>query len=322
MGLRPGFFFGLLLAGPALFGQSLQLLKTLTVPPDSTVQSAVVSPKGDFIAGACHDGRVRLWSFPSGEQRQTFDLKDQRISRVWFSADGTLLAVGGDRGAVGIWSIPSGKLQLEVKVGAQVNALAISPDRSLLAVAPAEIPAQLWDLTTGKVVTDLPAKFAGSLALDFSRDGQWLASADGDTEIRIYESRTGALRSTSADFPLETFALAFSADSKYLYAGGADKTISVIDVISGKAVRAFPKQAFVVGALQLSRDGRSLVAAYFDEKSSRNPVPVLVWDVAAQSVRVTVFQPDLMPNGGGLLPDGRLLLTSSSEGKLQIWSVR
>ncbi|HXZ42811.1 MAG TPA: hypothetical protein VEG68_18880 [Terriglobales bacterium] len=311
----------LLLLAPGLFGDSLQLVKTLTVPSDAAAQSAAVSPKGNFVAAACRDGRVRLWSFPSGELRQAFDLKDQRISGVWFSSDGTLLAAGGDRGAVRIWSLPSGKLKDELSVGARVETLTISPDLSLLAVAPAGVPAQLWDLDVGRVLTALPPKFAGSAAVSFSPDGKWLASADQDTVIRIYEAQTGALRASSEDFLLETFAIAFSADSRYLYAGGADKTISAIDVLSGKVARTFPKQSFVVGALQVSRDGKSLAAVYFDEKGFSNPAPVLVWDVASQSVRTTV-QPGVAPNGGGFLPDGRLLLTSSAEGKLQVWSVR
>jgi WD40 repeat protein len=306
---------------PALFAENLQLLKSITVPPNAGVQSAALSPKGDFVAAACKDGQLRVWTFPRGELRQAFDLKDQRISGVWFSSDGTLLAAGGNRGGVKIWNLPSGKLKTELNVGAAVVALAISPDRSLVAVAPAEVPAQLWDLDVGRLLTPLPAKFAGSAAVAFSPDGKWLASADEDTVIRIYEAQTGALRASSDDFTLETFAIAFSADSKYLYAGGADKTISAIDVVSGKVARAFPKQSFVVGALQVSHDGKYLAAVYFDEKGFSNPAPVMVWDLASQSVRTTV-QPGFTPNGAGFLPDGRLLLTSSAEGKLQVWVVK
>ena len=309
------------LFAPVLFGQNLLLLKSITVPPNAAVRSAAISPKGNLVAAACKDGQVRVWSFPGGELRQAFDLKDQRVTGVWFSYDGTLLAAGGNRGAVRIWGLPSGKLKSELNVGAAVVTLAISPDRSLLAVAPAGVPAQLWDLDVGRVLTELPPKFAGSAAVAFSPDGKWLASADEDTVIRIYEAQTGALRASSDDLLLETFAIAFSADSKYLYAGGPDKTISVVDVASGKVARAFPKQSFVVGALQLSHDGKYLAAAYLDEKSFNNPAPVMVWDLAAQSVRSTI-QPNFTPNGGGFLPDGRLLLTSSAEGKLQVWAVK
>ena len=304
-----------------LLGQSLKLEKNLTVPPDSEVKFAAISPRGDFVAAACKDGRVRLWAFPSGEQRQVFDLTDQPVSAMRFSDDGSLLAVGGDRGAGKIWGIPSGKLKLEFAVGARVNALAISPDRTLLAITRQEIPAQLWDLSLGRLVTNLPAKFGGSLAVAFSPDGQRLVSADADTEIRIYEAQTGALRATNSDFLLETFAVAFSSDSKYLYVGGADKTITALDPVSGKSVRTLPKQSFVVGDLQVSRDGKSIAAAYFDENGFSNPAPVLVWDVAAGTVRTTILQNGFTANGGGFLNDGRLLLTSSSTGILQVWSV-
>jgi WD40 repeat protein len=311
----------LLLCALPLFGQSLQLLRSITVPPNADARSAALSPKGDLVAAGCADGQILVWTFPRGELRQAFDLKDQKITGVWFSSDGSLLAAGGNRGAVGIWSLPSGKLKTQLNVGAAVEALAISPDRSLLAIAPAGVAALLWDLDVNRVLTTLPPKFAGSAAVAFSPDGKWLASADEDTVIRIYEAQTGALRASNDDLLLETFAIAFSADSKYLYVGGPDKTISAIDVSSGKIAHAFPKQSFIVGALQLSHDGKYLAAGYVDEKSFKNPAPVIVWDLASQSIHSTV-QPNFTPNGGGFVPDGRLLLTSSAEGKLQVWAVK
>lgn len=311
-----------LLFSSSLFAENLKLLKSLTVPPNGAATSAAVSPKGNFIAAACQDGQLRVWTFPAGELRQVFDLQDQRITGTWFSADGSLLAAGGDRGGVKIWSLPSGKLKSELKTGAHVEALAISPDHNFVAVAPQEAPAQLWDLSIGRIIADLTPKFAGSAALAFSPDGKWLASADEDTVIRIYEGNTGAPRGSSDELLLETFAIAFSSDSKTLYAGGADKTISAIDVASGKVIKAFPRQSFVVGALEASADGKSLAAAYFDEKSFNNPAPVMIWDLASQSVRTTILQPGVKPIGGGFLPDGRLILTSAAEGKLEVWAAK
>jgi WD40 repeat protein len=313
------FVCALVLIEPAL-GQSPKLEKTITVPPGAVVRFTVVSPKGDWIAGACQDGRVRLWSFPSGELRQSFDLEDQRASSLRFSGDGALLAVGGDRGGVRLWNIPSGKLKLQLKGTEPVVALAISPDRTLLAVGRKDVPAQLWDLTGERVITELPARFAGSLSLDFSPDGQWLAGADADTDIRIYESRTGALRATSTDLLLETFAIAFSADSKSLYVGGADKTVSVIDVAGGKVVRTLPRQPYAVSQLTRSPDGKILLARYFDERDTAKPAPVVAWNVAEESVQVQFSQPDLTPNGGGFSGNGRAILTSSAGAKLQVWS--
>jgi len=306
---------------PAL-GASLKLEKTITVPPDAAVRFAAVSPKGDWVAGACQDGRVRLWSLPSGELRQAFDLEDQRASSVRFSADGALLVGGGDRGGVRLWNIPSGRSKLELKVGEPVVALAISPDKTLLAVARKDVASLLWDLTTGRVITDLPARFAGSLSVDFSPDGEWLASADADTEIRIYESRTGALRATAKDLLLESFAVVFSADSKSIYAGGADRTVSVIDVAGGKVARALPQQPNAVSQLARSPDGKILLALYLDERGSVNPAPVIAWNVMSGSIDAQAFEPKVRPNGGGFLGNGRVIVTSSDGPKFEVWSVR
>jgi len=303
--------------------QNLKLEKTLSAPAGAGVRFAAISPKGDAVAGACQDGRVRLWVFPSGELRQAFDLKDERIFGIWFSDDASLLAVAGSRGGVRIWQLPSAKLKVEFKADGPVSALAISPDRQLLALATeGAAPAELWDLSLGKQVTDLPAKFGGTLAVAFSPDSQRLALADGDTQVRLFEAATGAIRATNDDLPLESFALAFSADGKTLFTGGADKTVSVLDAVSGKVVSAFPRQEFVVRDLQTSRDGKSLAAAYVDDKSSENPAPVLIWDIAGRKVRRSVLQPGLKLNGGGFVPDGRLLMTSSDGNILKVWSVR
>ncbi len=312
----------LLLAGPALLGQNLKLEKTIPFSETTAVQFTAIAPKGNLLAGACKDGRIRLWSFPSVELKQTFDLVDERITGLWFSRDGSVLLAAGDRGKVRIWSLPSGKMKVELPVGTEIRTVAISPDLSMLAIAPAGQPAQLWDLRLGRLAANLPTNFSGSEALAFSPDGQWLASADADTGVRFYEGSTGAPRAINNDFLLETFAASFSADSKYLYVGGADKIISVIDAASGKVVRTFPKQTFVVRLLDASPDGKSLAAAYADEHSFDNPAPVMIWDVASQSVRTTILQPGVTPNGGGFLPDGRLLITSSDKGKLQVWSVK
>ncbi len=299
-----------------------KLERTITVPPDADVQFTAISPKGDFIAAACKDGQVRLWTLPAGELRQAFNLQDQLTSSIAFSNDGTLLAVGGNRGAVKIWTLPAGKLKTQLKTSESVIALALSPDKTLLAVARHEQPAQLWDLDVGRAITDLPAKFSGSLALAFSPDGQQLASADADTAIRIYEASTGAIRATVNDLLLETFAITFSADSKTLYAGGADNAISVIDASTGKIVSSFPKQSFLVDDLRRSPDGRFLVALYVDEKSFRNPAPALVWDIAAQSIQTNFSEPGVTPNGSGFSRNGHVLITSSSGPQLRIWSLR
>jgi WD40 repeat protein len=301
--------------------QNLKLEKTLPFSDETAIRFTAISPKGNFLATASKDARVRLWTYPALELRKTFDLTDERIAGVWFSHDGAFLIAGGSRGKIRIWSLPSGAQKMEFSAGDDINALAISYDLSMMAVAAGDKPAQLWDLRLGRRVGELPTKFSGSKALCFSPDGKWLASADADTGVRFYEGETGAPRATNDDLLLESFGAAFSSDGKYLYVGGADKTITAIDPATGKIVDKFPKQDYVVGILDPSPDGKTLAAGYFDEKGFDNPAPIILWDLASKKPRTTIMQQDFHPNGGGFLPDGRLLITSSEKGKLQVWVV-
>jgi WD40 repeat protein len=310
----------LLLLAAGLWAQSLRLEKTIQPPPPVTVRSTAISPAGNLVAGSCSDSKVRLWSLPSGEIARALGLKDEQPAGLWFSGDGTLLAASGEKGDVRIWDSASGESRLEFVAPAHIDALAISPDRSLVAVAPAGGAVQLRALTTGKLVAELPASFSGSTALAFSLDGSWLAIADSDTDIRIYDN-TATLRSTT-DLPLETFALTFSADGKYLFAGGAGKNISIIDALTGKVVGTFTKQSSPIADLRMSRDGKLLAALHFDADHASQTGPLLIWDVAGKSVRSTVTRSEAALIGGEFLPDGRFLVTANAKNGLSIWSVR
>lgn len=311
----------LLLLAAGLWAQSLRLEKTIQLPPPVTVQSTAISPAGNLVAGSCSDSKVRLWSLPSGEPAREFGLKDKQPAGLWFSGDGTLLAASGEKGDVRIWDSASGESRLEFVVPAHIDALAISPDRSLVAVAPAGAAVQLRALTTGKLVAELPASLSGSTALAFSLDGNWLAIADSDTDIRIYDN-TATLHSNTTDLPLETFALTFSADGKYLFAGGAGKNISIIDALTGKVVGTFPKQSSPIADLRMSRDGKLLAALHFDADHATQTGPLLIWDVAAKSVHSTVTRSEAALIGGEFLPDGRFLVTGNAKNGFSIWSVR
>jgi WD40 repeat protein len=311
-----------LLLSPALLAQSLHPEKTILLPPGVVVRYTAVSPAGNFIAAVCRDQKLRLWDVASGSLSHTLDLAGQRLSTVRFSDNGQFLALGGSAGLVRLWDLPSATLKLEFTSPRQVEALAISPDTKLLAVAPLENAVEVWNVTTGKQVAQMRAPFSGTSALAFSPDSRWLATADGDTNIRAYDARAGALQSTTEDLLLEAFTIAYSTDGKYILTGGAGKAITIIDAASGKVLRSFPKEHDTVLDIRLSRDGKLLAAAYANADDPSEPSPVVIWDLDTQSPRTRILESGIALNGGEFLSDGRLLMTSGSEKELKVWSVR
>src|SRR5437667_983082 len=311
-----------LLLASVLSAEVLHPEKAIILPADVVIRFTAISPAGTFVAGICRDQKLRLWDLSSGSLSQTLDLAGEKLISMRFSDDGQLLAAGGGSGRVRIWELPSARLMLEFSGPSQVRGLAISRDRTLIAAAPLGEALEVWDVVAGKQVAKIRAPFGGTKALAFSPDGHWLATADGDTSIRLYDARTGRLRNSVDDLLLESFAIVFSTDGKYILTGGADKVINVIDASNGKVLRSLAKQDDVLLALRQSRDCKRLAAAYSNPDDPSKPAPVVIWDLETQSPRSRILEPDVVPNGGEFLSDGRLLMTSGSEKELKIWSVR
>src|SRR5580700_623606 len=244
------------------FAQTIKRESSIALPPGMQVVLASMASSGDRVAAVGGDGAVRVWKLPSGDLAKTLEM-GQPATAVQFSSDSRLIAIGDETGTVKVWDVSSWQVVLEFSAAsdAWINALAISRDDGLLAVAN-DYDVQVWNLSTHQRVATVRAPFGHSFALSFSPDSRWLASADQDAVVRLYDPHTGGLRSSVTDLLLESFSLDFSPDGKSLLVGGADRTISVIDPVSGKIVGALPKQSGLPKTLLVSTDGKQAAAIY------------------------------------------------------------
>jgi WD40 repeat protein len=111
----------------------------------TAVTGLAVSPDGDVIAAAGHDGTVTFWAAPDWEPLRRLDI-GVRPMAVDISADGRLLAVAWDH-HIGVWSTdgeaPAATVPLPIK---GVYAVAFSPDGTRLAQTGADGRVRCWRL--------------------------------------------------------------------------------------------------------------------------------------------------------------------------------
>jgi len=324
--MRPNIAVLSLLCGMpmAALAQFARQEKTINLPARVSVEAASVSRTGKLVAAICSDHVVRVWSVSSSELVRSLEEKIGPPAAVQFSGDGHLLAVAYqivqyEKGAVRVFNVDSWKVENDLTAPFSMSALAFSPERRRLAFS--DVNTEIWDLASGKNLTDISPPFGGSSALSFSPDGRWVATADRDGFVRVYNANTGIRRGTPTEFLLEPFTVAFSPDGKSVLAGGTDKVISSIDPETGKVTRTLPKQSGVVSSLDVSADGKQAAVVYRSAESFLEANHMILWDLVRGIVLADFEKPGIILVAGAFV-GGHYLFAAAFGNQLTLWSIR
>jgi WD40 repeat protein/tRNA A-37 threonylcarbamoyl transferase component Bud32 len=159
-------------------------LRVFRHPTD--VYSLACSRDGRWLATACRDGNVRLWSLADGELAHKFGLGAE-ANVVAFSPDGRWLAAGADDGRVRLWRTSDWRLHATLTgYPGEVSELAFHPNSARLLVGCQET-ITVNDVQSRRAMgkATLPEPI-DDLAISFASDSTnhcWLACASFD---RIY----------------------------------------------------------------------------------------------------------------------------------------
>jgi WD40 repeat protein len=155
------------------------------------IHDLAFSPDSDTprLASASMDGTVRIWSVRTGEQIVDPPLPHLLARCVAFSADGQLLASGGDDCLVKIWDARSWKLLHEFPdLTARVHSIVFHPKgHRVLAWGGTDGTVKVWNVGT-KEIRMLHGHTSWVESVAFSPDGAWLASASLDGTVKIWKT--------------------------------------------------------------------------------------------------------------------------------------
>jgi serine/threonine protein kinase/WD40 repeat protein/tetratricopeptide (TPR) repeat protein len=167
----------------------------LAVGTAKLIQGRGSPPDRFFSTGrGAREGGVRLLSAADGSEAATLPGDTGNIFSVAFSNDNETLAVGNERGEVQLFSVKLREKTGEFRSGLRyIWSLAYAPQGDLLAAAsgfwdePGEV--LLWNTKTQQLQTRLRGHRGGATAVNFSRDGQTLASGSFDRTVRLWNTR-------------------------------------------------------------------------------------------------------------------------------------
>jgi WD40 repeat protein len=185
-----------------------------------------------------------------------------------------LAALGGSWWLEAVWHQQCDGISREAEEFAQrtryrVRALAVSPDRSVVACGVLGGVVSFWDPLSGLVAAAPLEQVHGVRALAFSPDGLWLAAAGGDSarlngELRIWNWQTGELLNDLAFTGVCLEHVTFSPDGRYLAAAGSDGCVRIWGTPGLHLEATLPVSDNPLTATVFSPDGETFAAATDD----------------------------------------------------------
>ncbi len=168
------------------------------------VRSVSFNNDGQIFASGGDDGIVRLWKKKDGtwkedkNWRKTLSFSKEKVNKVFvvsFSRDGRLLAAAGEGGTVKIWQL-DGKLiasltdpnETDPSDPYEVHSISFNPIKPIIATSYGNT-VKLWRWKDGKgeVIQVLDEHKQDVTSVDFSPDGQILASGSLDGTIKLWQ---------------------------------------------------------------------------------------------------------------------------------------
>jgi WD domain, G-beta repeat/Anaphase-promoting complex subunit 4 WD40 domain len=155
------------------------------------ITGLAASPDGRWLASGSADRSIRLWTLPEGMPGPELQLHHGFVTCLAFHPSAELLASGSADKSVILHRLVNARV--EFKLGGHagtVNSLAFSPDGQYLASGDA-LGAHLWNISDGKLLTNLPSNDAQVNSLAFTPDSRLLVSHQEDHSLHVWQIPDG-----------------------------------------------------------------------------------------------------------------------------------
>jgi len=280
------------------------------------------SSDGRWLAALSDPGEATVWAVDQWTVvRRIRGLRLESpipyAGRLDFSPDGKALVIGDHARRLQAVDLATGDRIFDIPEAhpERITAVAWSPNGSLIASGSGFTTGtiRLSDATSGRLLGYLEGHTSWIGQLVFSNDGTWLYSASGDQTIRIWDMEQRRCVATLRGSQDEFYGLALSPDGTTLASACKDGVVSFWDArprIEEEQPKLIPLGRFARPAF--APDSRVLAAP-------RNGTVGLFDPAAAKEIQQL---PALGTDVQGVVysPDGTLLVSGGTGGKIRVWS--
>lgn len=303
---------------------------------DSSVNVTVYTPDGKTLILGGNRGVLEVWDVASGRLLRRFEDNGSQVNdngetvhsslfSAALTANGEMLAAGGDDHTIQMWDVASGRLLRTLDRHAVANTiLTLSPNLKTVAVRVEDEPVTLWDTNSARMICQLEGSKGQEITLVYSPDASMAAAyiyVVDDNKEKILESDIKLWDTTSGrllhrlDMNINNYVrpggIAFSPDSKTIAAQIDGSTLKLWDTTTGQSMRNFRGHGYA-SVLAFSPDGKTLSGGCGDGS-------IALWDLESGQMR------KLTGHTNGIRAvaysvDGKLLATGSTDHTIKVWN--
>ncbi|KAI9767667.1 MAG: hypothetical protein M1840_005538 [Geoglossum simile] len=148
--------------------------------------------------------------------------------------------------------------------------------------------------------------------IEFSPDGQYLATASRDRVIKIWDTKTGKLQSTLEGHLGVIWWVKFSPDNQHIATAADDCTVRLWDAKTGTLESTLEGHSGTIWGLAYSPDGRRLASAADDRT-------VKIWNAKSGTLERTLKDHSAGAWWVTFSPDGQTIASASDDRRISIW---
>lgn len=282
----------------------------------SGVMTAEFSSDSRFIVTSSPN-EARVWEVATGRTIAELAEQSDYVESAVFSPDERfVVTVSRTKNYTArLWNVEEGRAIAEFNLGDAnlVTSVHLSPDGRFIVTTSYDQTAAVWEVSTGKRVSQLRGHTYTVWDAAFSPDGKFVVTASEDKTARVWDAMTGQ---SIVELRGDTYPLggaAFSQDSKFvattggcgLY-GGCDNTVRIWDIWE---LGIWPLSSVTNKAV--SPDGRFVAAM-------DNLTNVSIKEIGTGKTIILHGHTDYV-NTVVFSPDGKFIVSASGDGTARVW---